>query len=158
MDQVSADIQALENALRLFFQTMKRPQRWAEITSRAGVNIDRPAGVIVLLLMGAAAKSYHLQDLANALAIEAPSATRKTQELEKAGYLERVPDPKDGRAVTFRLTLSGQKLGKRLQAAQREFLTQALVNWSASDRQTFVQLFERFSSDMTINYQPTDKT
>ncbi len=151
MDQTASDLAQLESVLRSFFQTMKRPQRWTQITEKAGVNIDRPAGAIVHLLMDG--QQYRLQDLAHALAIEAPSASRKTQELEKAGYLERLSDPKDGRAVSFRLTSRGLQLGKNLRAAQRQFLFEAMQSWSAEDRQTFTVLFERFSHDITSSYQ-----
>jgi DNA-binding MarR family transcriptional regulator len=151
MAKLSNDLDTLQAALRMFFQTMKRPQNWTEITARAGVTIDRPAGAIIHLL-ASSDKHYRLQDLASALGIEAPSATRKTQELEKIGYLERVVDPKDGRAVSFRLTASGEKLGKKLKAAHRAILSQALAGWSDTDRQDFVRMFEKFSNDIVTSY------
>lgn len=148
MDPLTVDLTVLEHALRVLFQTMKRPGRWAEITALAGVNIDRPAGAIIHLLVTSPAEQYHLQDLANALGIEAPSATRKTQELEKAGYLERIADEHDRRAVSFRLTPAGSRLGKKIQAAQRQYLSRALAGWTAADRQHLVRLLERLSVDM----------
>jgi DNA-binding MarR family transcriptional regulator len=152
MDSLPADLGALEDALRSFFQTMKRPQRWATITARAGVTIDRPAGAIIHLLLAHPDRHFRLQDLADSLGIEAPSATRKTQELEKAGYLERLPDAADRRVVSFCLTPSGKQLGKRIQAAQRDFLRIAMSEWSADERQAFVQHFERFSRDIAASY------
>ena len=157
MDQLSVDLADLENALRLFFQTMKRPASWTRITDMAGVSVDRPAGAIIHVLLTARTERYHLQDLANVLGIEAPSATRKTQELERAGYIERVPDPKDRRAVSFSLTPAGRQVGKKIRAAQREYLSQALVDWPAADRQQFVRLFERFSADLATSYDRKHK-
>src|SRR3982751_5820083 len=126
MATFDADLDNLQSALRTLFQTMKRPQQWIEITARAGVNIDRPAGTIIHMLLASPTSRHRVQDIASALGIEAPSATRKTQELEKAGYLERLPDPDDRRAVSVGLTPQGKRLGKKLQAAQREFLGEAL--------------------------------
>ena len=157
MDQLNVDLADLENALRSFFQTMKRPASWTRITDMAGVTIDRPAGAIIHVLLAAGTEHYHLQDLANALGIEAPSATRKTQELERAGYIERVPDPKDRRAVSFRLTTAGRQVGTKIKSAQREYLIQALVNWPSADRQQFVRLFERFSADLATSYDRKHK-
>lgn len=148
MDPLTVDLAVLENALRSLIRTMKRPGYWSQITTLAGVTIDRPAGAIIHLLLASPAQQYHLQDLANALAIEAPSATRKTQELEKAGYLERATDTHDRRAVSFSLTPAGARLGKKVQAAQRQYLSQAIADWPAVDRQQFARLFELFSADM----------
>ncbi|WP_347877257.1 MarR family transcriptional regulator [Streptomyces sp. 8K308] len=37
-------------------------------------------------------------ELASRLNAEAPHVTRQAQRLERAGYVDRVPDPDDGRA------------------------------------------------------------
>ncbi len=132
---------------------MKRPQRWAHITALAGVSIDRPAGAIINLLLTHATEQFRLQDIASSLGIEAPSVTRKTQELERAGYLARLPDPKDGRAVSFYLTPAGIQLGRSLHAAQREFLKRGMQTWTDEDARQLVALLERFNDDIAQSYE-----
>jgi DNA-binding MarR family transcriptional regulator len=147
MDSLQADLDALENAMRLFFQTMKRPQRWNIISAEAGVALDRPAAVILHILV-AAGGSCRVQDVALQLGIEAPSVTRKTQELERLGYLRRVASTNDRRAVNLQITAVGETASKRLHAAQRKTISQVIANWPAAERQQFAQLFERFSNDL----------
>ena len=148
MDVLESDLQQLEDAMRTVFQAMKRPQNWARISARAGLNIDRPSAVILYKLSAAPAKSLRVQDLADQLGIEAPSVTRKTQALEQAGYLERRPDPRDRRAISLQLTGEGRNVSRRLWKAQREVIAQALATWKPSERHKFITLFERFATDL----------
>lgn len=148
MGSLENDIETLENAVRLFGQTMKRPQRWAAITAQAKVSLDRPSAVILHTLVFGEHTSCRVQDLAARLGIEPPSVTRKTQELEQAGYLRRVPNPADRRAIDLRVTPKGRDAANRLWDAQRAILSEAVKDWSPADREKFVRLFERFSNDL----------
>jgi len=145
-------MESLEEAMRLFFQTMKRPQRWAAVTAQAGVNIDRPAALILHMLIAHQGRPCRIQDLAIQLGIEAPSVTRKTQELEQAGYLQRIPDPLDKRAIGLKVTASGRNVGSRLWKAQRQAMRRALSGWPTVERQEFIALFQRFSNDLAGQY------
>jgi DNA-binding MarR family transcriptional regulator len=148
MEQIDADINRLEQTLHAFFQTMKKPQRWAQITHDAGITLDRPAAMILHTLVRHEAEPLHLHELAQSLGIEPPSVTRKTQELVQAGYIERIPDPDDRRAVSFRVTPEGRSVSDTLHSVQRETLKQAFADWSPEDRQHFVALLERFSANL----------
>jgi DNA-binding MarR family transcriptional regulator len=144
------DIEILENAVRLFAQTLKRPQRWASVVSRAKVDLDRPSALILQTILLNGREACRVQDLALRLGIEPPSVTRKTQELEQDGYLRRVPDPDDRRAIDLRVTGKGRSAANRLWNAQRTILAEALEGWTPSDRQKFVKLFEKFSNDLAV--------
>ncbi|HVX47876.1 MAG TPA: hypothetical protein VHA05_00770, partial [Candidatus Saccharimonadales bacterium] len=82
MSSMENDLEALENAMRDFFQNMKRPQNWEHIKRRSGVAIDRPSAIILKSLLSTPAP-HRVQDLADHLGIEAPFITRKTQDLER---------------------------------------------------------------------------
>ncbi len=150
MSPLDNDIERLENAVRAFAQTMKRPQRWSAVTARAKVDIDRPSAVILQTLLNTESASCHVQELALHLGIEPPSITRKTQELERAGYLRRVPNPEDRRAIDLRITAKGRTVANRIWKAQRSMLSEALQDWDPAERREFVRLFERFSSDLML--------
>lgn len=152
MDALDRDVEALEAALQAFFRTMKRPQNWTNITRRAGVNIDRPAAHILRTMLMHDPKHCRVQDLAQQLGIEAPSVTRKTQELEQAGYLNRVPDPKDKRAIGLSITPRGRNLSTKLWKIQRLAMAEAMAEWPAKDRQQFTKLFSRFATDLEATY------
>ena len=144
---MESDLEMLEIAMRRLFQTMKRPQTWVRVTTRSGVSIDRPSAVILKSLLTDQAHC-RIQDLAGRLGIEAPSITRKTQELERAGYLKRVPDKDDRRAIDLHITPRGKTVANRLWKAQREIIEEALASWQPSERKQFVKLFQRFSNDL----------
>ena len=148
MSSLENDIETLENAMRLFAQTLKRPQRWAAVTAQAKVDMDRPSAAILQTLLLSKPRLCRVQDLAAHLGIEPPSITRKTQELEQAGYLRRVPDPDDRRAIDLRITSRGRSIANRLWNAQRQIVADALQTWEPAERGQFVRLFERFSEDL----------
>ncbi len=147
MNKPENDLEILDNAMRVFFQVVKRPQHWSRITQRSNVTIDRPSAIILKLLNSQG--PCHVQDLADHLGIEAPSITRKTQELEQAGYLSRSPGKEDRRAVDLRITASGRSIARRLSDAQREVIAEALRDWLPSERRQFAGLFKRFSDDLS---------
>lgn len=156
MNRLETDLEIIEEAMSRFMQAMKRPQAWARITGRAGVQIDRPSAGILHVLMHQ--DGCRLNDLASLLNIEAPSVTRKTQELELAGLIRRRRDPQDGRAVDLQLTARGRSLGRKLWDARRAGMHEVLASWPADDRHRFVKLFDRFSQDVSTYYQTERRT
>lgn len=149
MDSLESDLETLESAMREFFQEMKRPQNWEHIKTRSGVLIDRPSAIILKSLLSAPAPC-RVQDLADHLGIEAPFITRKTQDLERGGYLRRVQDKDDRRAVDLHITSRGRAATKKLWKVQRDIITEALSQWKPAERHQFVMFFERFSKDLII--------
>lgn len=150
MQTIENDLEVLENAMRLFFQTMKRPQHWSRVTERAGIMIDRPAAGILKTLM-TCPSPCRVQDLADNLGVEAPSITRKTQELEQAGYLRRVPDKNDRRVTDLHITRRGRSAANRLWKSQREIVAEILQNWDPAERRAFVQSFMKFSDELATS-------
>lgn len=148
-------MQRLEEAMRLFWQAMKRPQRWAQLMAQAGVDLDRPAAFILHALIGDKPYGWRVQDLADQLGIEAPSVTRKTQELEQAGYLKRQPDPHDGRAISLQVTRKGRTACRKLWQVQRRQIAAVLEQWPDGERHQFIDLFERFSTDLAKQTTPS---
>lgn len=153
MTALETDLQILEQAMRTFFQTMKRPAAWQKVTALAGISVDRPGAVILHYLATHPSTSCRLHELAIQLGIEAPSVTRKTQELEVAGYVSRLPDPQDRRAVSLKLTQTGEEVNAKLLQAQHSIISQALQVWPPEQRHQFVTLFERFSNDLAALHQ-----
>jgi DNA-binding MarR family transcriptional regulator len=67
-------------------------------------------------------------ELATLAQISSPTATYLVNELERGGYVERVPDPSDGRARLVRLT--GR--GRRAQQRGREAIARIETDWAAA--------------------------
>jgi len=70
----------------------------------------------------------HLQDLAEGLALTSPTVSVGIRRLVKDGWIERVPDPTDGRATCHYLTPKSQKVlqgaAQAMVAGVRVFLEQ----------------------------------
>ncbi len=73
-----------------------------------------------------------LTDLADRARMTKQSVGEVTSDLEQRGYLERVPDPSDGRAKIIRLT----ERGRDAQALGRELIDEIEQEWA-----------ERFGAD-----------
>jgi len=68
---------------------------------------------VLLELNAAPDRQLRMQDLAARVVLSRTRVSRLVSELERVGYIERVPDPDDGRATLARLTPEGR-------AARRE--------------------------------------
>ena len=68
---------------------------------------------VLLELSAAPDRQLRMQDLAARVVLSRTRVSRLVSELERVGYIERVPDPDDGRATLARLTPEGR-------AARRE--------------------------------------
>jgi DNA-binding MarR family transcriptional regulator len=148
MASLDTDVERLENALRLFVQTIKRPQHWANITAQVGVTLDRPSATILRMLIMHEPRRMRVQDLAHELGIESPSVTRKTQQLEELGYIQRQPDANDKRAVSLMVTPAGYTVAAKLWAVQRQSIVKVLADWPEEQRHQLVGLLERFSGEL----------
>jgi DNA-binding MarR family transcriptional regulator len=65
-------------------------------------------------------------ELAQLVQLSKPTVVYLVNDLERLGYVERVPDPDDGRAKLIRLT----ERGARAQEAAREIVAQIEHDWS----------------------------
>jgi DNA-binding MarR family transcriptional regulator len=70
---------------------------------------------VLLELNAAPDRQLRMQDLAARVVLSRTRVSRLVSELERVGYIERVPDPDDGRATLARITPEGR--AARRQAA-----------------------------------------
>jgi DNA-binding MarR family transcriptional regulator len=150
MDSLQKDLDQLEEAMRQMFQYLKKPSTWVNLTNQAGVQIDRPSAGILHTLI-ACKSSCKLLDLADMLGIEAPSVTRKSQELEKLGLIRRSRSLTDKRSVDLEITDKGRDIENRIIKARRDISLQVFGQWSQVERQQFVSLFEKYCRGL-VNY------
>lgn len=149
MEDLQTDLDRLEDALRALFQHLKRPSTWQSLTTQAGVQIDRPSAGLIHTLAQHQKAPCKLNDIADMLGIEAPSVTRKAQELVRLGLVKRWQSETDRRSVYLELTEKGLEIEKRIKQARRESSEQVLKNWTKSERQQFVSLFESYTKGLS---------
>jgi DNA-binding MarR family transcriptional regulator len=144
------DVVELERALTRISHLLTRAKQHDRTVAEAGVAVDR-ASVPVLRMLADAEEPLRLGELATRLAVEAPHVTRQVQRLERTGFVERVPDPADGRAQLVRLTMEGREAVEAIRAVGRRWMSEALMDWEADDRRRLTELFHRMVDDFLDN-------
>jgi len=86
--------------------------------------------------------AMRLGDIAEVMQLDASTVSRHVQQLGDRGFIEREPDPVDGRARIIALSSAGAATLKKTFDQRRAFLTAALADWDDADR-------ERLRHDLT---------
>ncbi len=117
--------QRRELGILLFVANRALEQRAFDAVVAAGFTDITPAQARVAARLGP--DGSRVTDLADQARITKQSAASLVEQLEAAGYVERVPDPTDGRARLVRLTSRARRV---VQAADAE-VERVLAEWSA---------------------------
>lgn len=83
-------------------------------------------------------------DLAEALRVDASTATRAVDRLVELGLAERSADPADGRRVLVRATDKGERVHAELVERRLRMLRRMLQGFSDGERSQLAGLMERF--------------
>ncbi|MCF6526526.1 MarR family winged helix-turn-helix transcriptional regulator [Streptomyces sp. JJ36] len=102
------------------------------------------AGLLTLLRRHGAMRMSQLTEL---LAIDLSVTSRHVAHAVERGWIERLPDPHDGRSRLLRLTGSGERLLDELSELATESLAEHLSGWTADDVATLNRLLERLIAD-----------
>lgn len=141
------ELDNIETVLTNLHRTMFQFRAWERLQRDSGITLDR-ASATLLKAVSRCDKPCRLHDIAQLLAIEAPSASRTVQQLEQAGLLERTADKSDRRASNLMPTAAGLALLHKLRQARRKRLAAALADWSAADRQQLATLIQNFGNSI----------
>ena len=101
---------------------------------------------LTLLDWVAAAPGCGVHEIADGLGLTAPTISVGVRRLEKAGLLERQPDPQDGRAIQLFLTAQGQALYRWARAFRRDKMQRLLKGLTPEDQMTLLTLLEQAAS------------
>lgn len=122
MERAPEDVRMLGALLRIPFQAIVA--RIHEGLAVAGYTDLRPAHFVVFQQMRP--EGVRLTELAESAQITKQSMGYIVDYLEEQGYVERVPDPADGRARIIRLT----ERGKSVERTAREIIQDVEAEWS----------------------------
>lgn len=135
----------IERALTRITYLSTRARQHDRLMSLAGVPLDRAA--VALLRQVADSEPLRPGELAQRLGVEASHVTRTVQQLQKSGYVTRVPDPDDGRAQRIQLTEAGRAAIDRVRDAGARGMQLALSDWSPEELRQLASLFHRMVDD-----------
>lgn len=139
-------IARIEAALIALLRRTNDPRGNRRINARAGVDIERSGSVMLARIEEH--EPVRLCDLAEMGGIDTSTASRQVGRLVDAGYVERSPDPDDGRATAHRLTPAGRRIRGRLERARREWFEEVVADFSRAERDQFATLLARFVDRM----------
>jgi len=84
-----------------------------------------------------------IQELADGLALTAPTVSVSVRRMQQAGLLSRQPDPTDGRSVQLFLTRRGRALLGRARAFRLGMMQRLLSGLAAEEQEQLLLLLER---------------
>ncbi|WP_405995670.1 MarR family winged helix-turn-helix transcriptional regulator [Streptomyces sp. NBC_00986] len=141
----SPEVTEIERALTRITYLSTRARQHDRLMALAGVPLDRAA--VALLRQVADSDPLRPGELAHRLGVEASHVTRTVQQLQKSGYVTRVPDPDDRRAQRIELTEAGRKAVSNVRDAGARGMQMALSEWSTDELQELATLFHRMVDD-----------
>src|ERR1043165_1219483 len=86
-----------------------------------------------------------LSDLAERMGVSPPTASRSVDALHELGLVERVPDPRDRRALSIELTAPGREMLDERRAGAEGASAPAVTALSDSERETLATLLRRLT-------------
>src|ERR1041385_7453560 len=111
----SAEVIEIERALTRITYLSTRARQHDRLMALAGVPLDRAA--VALLRQVADSEPLRPGGAAQRVGVEASHVTRTVQQLQRSGYVTRVPDPDDRRAQRIELTDVGREAVERVRDA-----------------------------------------
>ena len=144
-DVPSPEVIDIERALTRITYLSTRARQHERLMALAGVPLDRAA--VALLRQIADSEPLRPGELAARLGVEASHVTRTVQQLQKAGYVTRVPDPYDRRAQRIELTDAGGEAIAKVRDAGVRGMQMALSDWSPEELRHLATLFHRMVDD-----------
>jgi DNA-binding MarR family transcriptional regulator len=113
------------------------PQRSSELSrlflTRTSVCVSRTE---VGVLRKLRAEPRRITELAAEERVTQPAITLLVNRLAERGWVERVPDPTDGRAVLVSLTAAGEEVFERLRAEYRALLHEEMASLEDGEVET----------------------
>jgi DNA-binding MarR family transcriptional regulator len=116
------------------------------ITTAAGAEVTQQGATLLRALLRGGRQS--VVELGHSAAMDLGAVSRQVRLLEKAGAVQRLRSPDDGRVALLELTADGTKVARRIRAVGVQHLERALVDWSDADKRSLASLLGRLVDDM----------
>jgi DNA-binding MarR family transcriptional regulator len=141
-------VERIQTGLQTVARAIAQVKLHERLLLSAGVRLDR-AGSHLLYKLYMKGSSMRVTELAEQLQVDAPTVTRKIQQLERDGLVGRHADPDDRRATQIELTSAGKRTIERVNKARRAWLESLLSDWDTKDLDSFAELLGRFADGLS---------
>lgn len=92
--------------------------------------------------------ALRLADIADAMKLDASTVSRHVHQLGERGFVDRGPDPEDGRASIITLTEDGRAGLKASFEQRRAILAEAIADWSDDEREQLRAQLSRLAASL----------
>lgn len=121
------------------------PPPWMHRGGPHGRPIGGAARIRLLaVLLAADGTGMSISQIAEAVGVDQPRASRLVNESAERGLVNRAVDPADARRSVVTLTAAGRGLFEKISESNRSAVTQALAGFSAEETAQFAALLSRF--------------
>ena len=140
------DLERIGEGLANVFRAGHSGRFHARLAATAGVELDRTG--FVMLGKVAHAGSIRVSDLAEQIGLDISTVSRKAQQLETAGLVERTENPDDRRAAMLSIAVAGKRTLGLMRRERSRAIGELTADWSDEERTRFADLLERFAQRM----------
>ena len=134
----------LEQQLTLLARRLAKPVR---LPGQSGFTVlDRPAYQALLRIVEDG--PLRSTTLAKLVGVDLSVVSRQVKSLEDVGFVQRAADPADARAALVSATESGESALALARVKRTEVLDEVLDGWPDEDKDAFVRLLTRFTSEL----------
>lgn len=146
-------IDQLQVGLQTMTQALTRARMHERLLREAGLRIDRASIIILFKLHHRGRGAMRITDIAAIVGVDTPAVTRKVQQLEQQGYVDRLADPSDRRAALIVLTDEGQQVVDRILGVHRAMLVRLVADWSDEELATFAAQLTKFTQSLSTEVE-----
>ncbi|GAA1725470.1 MarR family winged helix-turn-helix transcriptional regulator [Streptomyces yatensis] len=146
-DNVADNAERPADAVERAMVAIRRSQSRRSLARRAGRPALGDASFDVLDAIEAAEQSGTpptVSDIAAALAVDQPRASRLVAGAVEAGLVRREADQSDGRRALLVRTEAGRAMTDEVHRFRRSVFAEAMEEWPEADRAEFARLLTRF--------------
>ncbi|WP_438853516.1 MarR family winged helix-turn-helix transcriptional regulator [Agromyces sp. M3QZ16-3] len=108
----------------------------------------------LLAMLDAADRPMSVTELAGAVGVDQPRASRLVQAAVEEGLVVREADPDDARRTRIRITDLGRGVVHATTSSRRRAIESALEGFSDEDRERFAELLARFADGLRRAHPP----
>jgi len=108
------------------------------------------AGGLVVLSVLDRLGAARVSQVAEELQVDLSVASRQVANLAAAGYIERIPDPRDGRSRKLELTTAGKRALRTARGRSTEILDRATAHWTSTEIEGLVGGLRRLREDYLL--------
>ncbi len=141
----AADEERIDDALAALFRLAADPRLHERRLAQTGTEVSATGHRLLDQLTEHGPAS--VSQLAAAVQLTLPTASRQLQQLERMQFVARRADPADGRVVAYACTPAGRGAQRRFRRVIRREVRRALARWDATDRTQLAGLLERMVAD-----------